>query len=54
MNFQFSACQKNKDLQKENTEEILTPTEKEYSYDKTFYISYSMHSPKDNKGNGNG
>lgn len=54
INFQISVCQKNKVLQKENTEEKLTSTEKEYLYDKTFYMSYSMYSPKDNKGNGNG
>lgn len=53
MNFQFSNCQKNKDLKKENIKEKLTPTEKEYLYDKTFYISYSMYSPKDNKENEN-
>jgi len=54
INSKVFTLQKRNDLQKENTEEILASIEKEYSYDKAFYISYSMYSPKDNKGNGNG
>ena len=54
MNSQLFTSQKSYDLQKANTEIKLIPIEKEYLYDKTFYMSYSMYSPKDNKGNGNG